>query len=179
MYRTMGTTLSCLLFDNKDSAYAIHIGDTRIYLLRDGVFTQLTIDHSLAAEHVRRGLLTKAQAEKSAIQNVLTRAMGIKKDVEFDILQFGVLEGDVIFMCSDGVNKGLEDEEIKQYLMKTGRTSVSKICKAIVRKANEKDGKDNISAVVVQVMPEPGFIETKWNKFKKNVHRAKIIKYIF
>lgn len=166
IYRTMGTTLSALVIDGK-RAYAIHIGDTRIYLLRNHKLTQLTTDHSLAAEHVKRGLLKKSEAEKSAVQNVLTRAMGIKKDVEFDILEFGVRENDVIFMCSDGINKGLEDEEIQVYLEKANKVSISKLCKAIVRGANDKDGKDNISAIIIKVLPEASAISKKWLKIKK------------
>ncbi|MCL2888495.1 MAG: Stp1/IreP family PP2C-type Ser/Thr phosphatase [Elusimicrobia bacterium] len=166
MYRSMGTTLSGVLIEGNE-AYVIHIGDTRLYLLRMDVLTQLTTDHSLAAEHIKRGLLTKVQAEKSAVQNVLTRAMGIKKDVEFDILQFTIMPGDILFLCSDGVNKGLSDEEIKQYLQKADKTSPSKVCKALVRKANDNDGKDNISAVIIKVMPEPGYWALKWARFKK------------
>ena len=166
IYRSMGTTLSGVLIEGNE-AYVVHIGDTRLYLLRMDVMTQLTTDHSLAAEHIKRGLLTKAQAEKSAVQNVLTRAMGIKKDVEFDILQFAVMPGDILFLCSDGVNKGLTDEEIKHYLQKAYKTSLSKICKALVRKANDNDGKDNISAVIIKVMPEAGYWAMKWARFKK------------
>ncbi|ACC98480.1 Protein serine/threonine phosphatase [Elusimicrobium minutum Pei191] len=165
MYRTMGTTLSCVLIDS-DNAYIVHIGDTRVYLYRAGAFSQVTTDHSLAAEHVKRGILTKNQAEKSAVQNVLTRAMGIKKDVEFDILQFKIAPGDILFLCSDGVNKGLTDEEIKQFISKSGKTSITKICKAIVKKSNEKDGKDNVSAAMIQVLSAPGFLGDKWYKFK-------------
>ncbi|WP_424244811.1 protein phosphatase [Elusimicrobium posterum] len=166
LYRTMGTTLSAMVIDGK-KAIAIHIGDTRIYLLRKGNFTQLTTDHSLAWEHIKRGLLKKEEAEKSAVQNVLTRAMGIKKEVEFDILEFGIAEGDVLFMCSDGINKGMTDEEIKRYLLKAEKTSIGKLCKAIVKKANENDGKDNISAIVIKVMPEPSAMSSRWLKFKK------------
>jgi len=165
-YRTMGTTLSGVLIED-NAACVVHIGDTRLYMLRMDVLTQLTTDHSLAAEHIKRGLLTKVQAEKSAVQNVLTRAMGIKKDVEFDILQFAIMPGDILFLCSDGVNKGLTDEEIKHYLQKAYKTSLSKVCKALVRKANENDGKDNISAVIVKVMPEPGYWAQKWARFRK------------
>ncbi|MDR0291467.1 MAG: Stp1/IreP family PP2C-type Ser/Thr phosphatase [Elusimicrobium sp.] len=166
MYRSMGTTLSGVLIEGNE-AYVVHIGDTRLYLLRMDVMTQITTDHSLAAEHIKRGLLTKAQAEKSAVQNVLTRAMGIKKDVEFDILQFTIMPGDILFLCSDGVNKGLTDDDIKQYIQKAYKTSLSKVCKALVRKANENDGKDNISAVIIKVMPEPGYWALKWARFKK------------
>ena len=115
VYKMMGTTLTGVLLDN-DCATAVHVGDSRMFLFREGKIVQITTDHSLAMEHVRRGLLTKAEADKSKIQNVLTRAMGIKKNIEFDLLKFPVKAGDTLLLCSDGLYKGLTEKQMGELL---------------------------------------------------------------
>ncbi len=152
IYKMMGTTLTGVLFD-KDCAIAVHVGDSRIYLYRDNKIVQITTDHSLAMEHVRRGLLSKADADKSKIQNVLTRAMGIKKNIEFDLLKFPVHAGDVLVLCSDGLYKGLTEQAIGEILAKDKDMPIVKLCKHLVRISNERDGQDNISAVVIKILP--------------------------
>ena len=152
IYRMMGTTLTGVLFD-KDCATAVHVGDSRLYLFRDDKIIQITTDHSLATEHVRRGLLTRAEADRSKIQNVLTRAMGIKKNIEFDLLKFPVKAGDVLLLCSDGLYKGLSEKEMAQLLKKGHDMPIVKLCKQLVRISNENDGQDNISAVLIKILP--------------------------
>ena len=152
IYKMMGTTLTGVLFD-KDCAIAVHVGDSRIYLYRDNKIIQITTDHSLAMEHVRRGLLSKADADKSKIQNVLTRAMGIKKNIEFDLLKSPIKAGDVLVLCSDGLYKGLTEQAIGEILNKEKDLPIVKLCKHLVRVSNERDGQDNISAVVIKILP--------------------------
>lgn len=152
IYKMMGTTLTGVMFDG-DSATAVHVGDSRIYLFRDGKLVQVTTDHSLAMEHVRRGLLTKAEADKSKIQNVLTRAMGIKKNVEFDLLRFPVKLGDVMVLCSDGLYKGMNETQLAEQLEKGKNLPLVKLCKQLVRVSNDNDGQDNISAVMIKILP--------------------------
>ena len=152
IYRMMGTTMTGVLFD-KDCATAVHVGDSRLYLFRDNKIHQITMDHSLAMEHVRRGLLTRAEADHSKIQNVLTRAMGIKKNIEFDLLRFPVHAGDVMLLCSDGLYKGLSEKEMADFLRQGADVPLVKLCKQLVRKANEKDGQDNISVVLIKIIP--------------------------
>ncbi len=151
IYKMMGTTLTGVLFE-KDCAIAVHVGDSRIYLLREGKIVQITTDHSLAMEHVRRGLLSKAEADRSKIQNVLTRAMGIKKNIEFDLLKFPVKPGDVLVLYSDGLYKGMTEEAIAQILMQDKDMPIVKLCRHLVRTSNEHDGQDNISAVVIKIL---------------------------
>ena len=151
VYKMMGTTLTGELFD-KDCAIAVHVGDSRIYLYRDNKIIQITTDHSLAMEHVRRGLLSKADADKSKIQNVLTRAMGIKKNIEFDLLKFPIKAGDILVLCSDGLYKGLTEQAIAEILSKDKDMPIVKLCKHLVRTSNERDGQDNISAVVIKIL---------------------------
>ena len=151
IYKMMGTTLTGVVFD-KDCATAVHVGDSRIYLCRDKKIIQITTDHSLAMEHVRRGLLSKEEADKSKIQNVLTRAMGIKKNIEFDLLKFPVRVGDVLVLCSDGLYKGLTESAISDIVQKGKNLPIVKLCKQLVRQSNELDGQDNISAVVIKIL---------------------------
>lgn len=152
IYRMMGTTLTGVLFD-KDCATAVHVGDSRLYLFRDNKIVQITTDHSLAMEHVRRGLLTRAEADHSKIQNVLTRAMGIKKNIEFDLLKFPVKVGDMLLLCSDGLYKGLRECDMAAMLAQGQQTPIVKLCKQLVRVSNENDGQDNISAVLIKILP--------------------------
>ena len=152
IYRMMGTTLTGVLFD-KDCATAVHVGDSRLYLFRDDKIIQITTDHSLATEHVRRGLLTRAEADRSKIQNVLTRAMGIKKNIEFDLLKFPVKVGDILLLCSDGLYKGLSEKEMAKMLKEGHNMPLVKLCKQLVRESNENDGQDNISAVLIKILP--------------------------
>lgn len=152
VYKMMGTTLTGVLFD-QNHAIAVHVGDSRIYLCRDGKIIQITTDHSLAMEHVRRGLLSKADADHSRIQNVLTRAMGIKKNIEFDLLKFSVRPGDILVLCSDGLYKGLTETAIGEIVRKEKGLPIVKLCKHLVRLSNEHDGQDNISAVVIKILP--------------------------
>ena len=151
-YRMMGTTLTGILIEN-NIATAVHVGDSRLYLLRNDKMIQITTDHSLAMEHIRRGLLTKAEADHSKIQNILTRAMGIKKNIEFDLLKFPVHENDILLLCSDGLYKGLNEGQMGD-LLRAGRTTpLVKLCKQLVYESNEKDGQDNVSCVLVKILP--------------------------
>lgn len=152
IYRMMGTTLTGILFDG-DFATAVHVGDSRLYLFRDKKIVQITTDHSLAMEHVRRGLLTRAEADHSKIQNVLTRAMGIKKNIEFDLLKFPVKIGDTLLLCSDGLYKGLSENDMGDILRKGNQLPIVKLCKQLVQVSNDKDGQDNISAVLIKILP--------------------------
>ena len=152
IYHTMGTTMTGVLVEN-NYATAVHIGDSRLYLLRNNRITQITTDHSLVNEHIRRGLLTKSQAAHSSLQNVLTRAMGVKKNVEFDLLKFPVKVGDILLLCSDGLYKGLDDRDIIKILNENPNIPLVKLCKLLVQTSNKKDGQDNITTLLVKILP--------------------------
>ncbi len=164
LYKMMGTTLTGVIFD-RNYAITVHVGDSRLYLFRDNKIVQITTDHSLANEQVRRGLLTRAEADRSKIQNVLTRAMGIKKNIEFDLLKFPVKPGDEILLCSDGLYKGLHESDIADILRDGKEMSIVKLCKQLVQISNEKDGQDNISAVLIKILPPKSL------SFKQRVKR--------
>ena len=151
-YHMMGTTLTGLIIED-NLAIVVHVGDSRLYLLRNDKIIQITTDHSLAMEHIRRGLLTKAEADHSKIQNILTRAMGIKRNIEFDLLKFPVHENDVLLLCSDGLYKGLNENQIGDFLRAGKNTPLVKLCKQLVYESNERDGQDNVSCVLIKVLP--------------------------
>src|SRR6202022_2461366 len=98
----LGATVTAAWIDDSKLSVA-HVGDSRAYLLRSGNLQQLTNDHSLVAEQVRRGLITTQQAEESEMQSVLLRALGAHPDVEVDVEEVGIVPNDVLLLCSDGL----------------------------------------------------------------------------
>lgn len=150
--RGMGTTLSAILVD-KNHAAAVHVGDSRIYLYRNDEFVQITTDHCLVTEHVELGLLkTNYDLSDSRVQNILTRAIGLKKDIEIDIFRIFPEEGDLFLLCSDGLNKELKDEEIKEILKENMDKSAEEICKTLVDNSLSKEAQDNISVMIMKVL---------------------------
>jgi len=160
----MGTTLSAIYIEDQNNAAAVHIGDSRIYLMRDKKLTQISTDHSYVMEQVSRGIITKEEAEKSRIQNVLTKALGLKKDMRCDTFPIFPRIGDKYMLCSDGVNKGIRDEQIGDIMCKP--LSAGKMCQTIVKISAELDGKDNVSCVVAKIVEkkEKSFLSKLFNK---------------
>ena len=146
--RGMGTTATVLVLMR--GRYLIgQVGDSRAYLLRDGVFTQLTKDHSYVQEQVDAGLLTPEQARVHPYSNVITRCVGASVDVAPD-LYFGALQtGDVVLLASDGLTGMLEDEHLVKILKSEGdpQTWVDRM----ITEANRRGGLDNITAIVVRI----------------------------
>jgi serine/threonine protein phosphatase PrpC len=148
--RGMGTTTSALLLAG-DRGFIAHVGDSRIYLLRRGQVVQLTEDHSLLNELVRRGKITKDGIESSpykAYKNAVTRAVGVYETVQADTIDFEVMPGDQFLLCSDGLHAYLDDQKIIDIL---GTGEVTETPKRLVEMANAAGGHDNITAVVVRV----------------------------
>ncbi|OGS68979.1 MAG: hypothetical protein A3J79_06935 [Elusimicrobia bacterium RIFOXYB2_FULL_62_6] len=144
----MGTTLSSLLL-NREKVSIAHIGDSRIYLLRDGVLEQITEDHSLVMDHVRKGLLTVEQAEKSPLQNILTRALGAQKTPQVDLKEIDVFEKDRFLLCTDGLFKAVQEDKIAELLKENADNQ--KACEALVTEANNNGGPDNVTVVIVAI----------------------------
>ena len=148
--RGMGTTCSCLLLVGT-RGFIAHVGDSRIYLLRQGQVHQITEDHSLLNELVRRGKIKREEIENSPYakyKNAVTRAVGAYETVEADTLDFEVLPGDQFLMCSDGLHAYLKDKDIKEIL---GGTDIAESPKDLIALANSGGGHDNITAVVVRI----------------------------
>ena len=130
----------------------VHVGDSRAYLLRGGVLEQLTSDHSLVAEQVRRGLLTPQQADASEMQSVLIRALGTDAEVEIDADEHVLVDGDILLLCSDGLTRMVTDPEIASTLLTHSNAQAA--ADRLIELANEYGGEDNVTVVVVRVSQE-------------------------
>jgi len=148
----MGATLTTAWIDNMHLSIA-HVGDSRVYLLRSGALQQLTSDHSLVAEQVRRGILTASEAEQSNLQSVLLRALGTQPHVEVDVEQVGLFPGDLLLLCSDGLTRMVTEPEIAGTLQ--AEPDPQRAAEKLIEHANESGGVDNISVIVVSLKPEP------------------------
>lgn len=140
----MGTTLSMLW--HKDSyAYIAHVGDSRIYRLRDGQLEQITQDHSLVAELMRAGVITPEQARRHPHRNIITRALGTCGENEPDILAADVRAGDLWLLCSDGLTGMVEDDEIRRTLCDY---PLGQAADRLLALALEAGGKDNVTFIL-------------------------------
>ena len=145
----MGTTASVLLL--AEGRYLIgQIGDSRVYLLRDGVLRQLTKDHSYVQEQVDAGFLTAEQARYHPYSNVITRCVGASEAVEPDVYEGEVRGGDLFLVASDGLTGMVDDRRMQQLLL--ARTVPARMVDALIAEANGRGGLDNITAIVVQVL---------------------------
>ncbi len=140
----MGTTLS-LMWKRKGYMYIAHVGDSRIYRMRDGVLEQITEDHSLVAEFVRNGLITPEEARVHPRRNIITRALGTAGDCEPDILATDTQPGDIWLLCSDGLSGMVEDAEIERVL---SRGSIDKAADTLLKLALRAGGRDNITLIL-------------------------------
>jgi PPM family protein phosphatase len=127
-----------------------HVGDSRIYLLREGAdMQQLTQDHSLVMEQVRRGLITAEEAEHSEMQNIIVRAMGAEENVNVDVDEVLLLAGDHVVLCSDGLTKMVDNEGIAQIVREAA--TPQQAAERLVEAANDAGGDDNVTVIVVRV----------------------------
>jgi serine/threonine protein phosphatase PrpC len=150
--RGMSTTLTAVALERGELT-AVHVGDSRLYLLRDAVITQLTKDHTVAAEKVRFGLLSKERARLHADRCVLTRSVGRELIVSRDRLTRQLAQGDVLILCSDGLHNVLSDEEMARIVADRDARGG---CRALVDAANERRTPDNLTAAVVRMIgPTP------------------------
>jgi protein phosphatase len=154
----MGTTASVLIVSG--SRYMIgQVGDSRVYLLRDGALQQLTKDHSYVQEQVDAGFLTPEQARYHPYSNVITRCVGASPDVQPDIYQGDVRIGDLFLVASDGLTGMVDDRRLQILLM--SRAEPERKVYSLIQEANGRGGLDNITAIVVQVVPEDDGTGTK------------------
>ena len=143
----MGTTLTAAVV-REDRLSVVQVGDSRAYLLRGGALTQLTEDHSWVAEQVRLGGMTLAEASVSPFRNIITRSIGTAATVEPDVFAHDLQPGDTLLLCSDGLSGHLEPDEMAAILAARGPSAAAL---ALVDAANERGGRDNITALVLSV----------------------------
>lgn len=149
--KDMGTTVAAVLLQGNRLSVA-NVGDSRVYLIRAGTIIQLSEDHSLVAEQVRAGLLTKEQAEMSGMKNIITRALGQAGDVEPYKDETTVMDRDVVLLCSDGLTNMVDEADIVSTV--NAFDGPSGACRALVDMANENGGKDNVTVVLVYISKE-------------------------
>jgi len=126
-----------------------NVGDSRIYLFREGQLMQLTEDHSLVMEQVRRGMITLEQAKKSSAQNIITRALGTDETTLPDLGEFPAQGGDMLLLTTDGVMRHVDDDEIRSILLQL--PSLQAACDTLIEAANEGGGEDNSTCLLIRV----------------------------
>jgi protein phosphatase len=147
-YLGMGTTLSMVIAKNS-RIYIGHVGDSRIYLIRDNVILRLTEDHSLVAELIKAGTIKPEEANNHPQKNVITRALGTEYTIESDVSQWDLKNNDIILICTDGLSNAVCEEDMVYTLLNT--SDLNEACEILINKAKESGGFDNITAVVVQM----------------------------
>lgn len=148
-YQGMGTTLVAALFFNDQQVVVANIGDSRGYIYHDGLLTQITIDHSLVNELVKNGDLSEDAARVSPQKNIITRAIGISQDAQIEVNSFPVKPGDLFLLCSDGLSKMVNNEQIKAVLS-TDQWTLGEKCQRLVSLANQAGGPDNVTVLISQ-----------------------------
>jgi protein phosphatase len=147
----MGTTLVAARFDDAKFTIA-HVGDSRIYLMRNGTLLQLTEDHSLVMEQVRRGIMTLEEARHSTAQHIITRALGTEDNSPPDLAEFPAENGDILMLTTDGVLRHLEDNQIHDVLSDT--LSLKIACDRLIELALDAGGEDNATCILIRVKRE-------------------------
>lgn len=147
----MGTTLS-VLWMSDNFVYIGHVGDSRVYLLRDGEFRQMTLDHSLVEQLVREGVLTEEEAQNHPMRNIITRAIGTDESVEVDVVVEERRKGDLWLACSDGLHGLVDDRQMRDALR---QYAPEKAADVLLKAALDAGGRDNVTLVIVHDGEEP------------------------
>jgi PPM family protein phosphatase len=149
----MGTTMTVALVDGDHVAFG-HVGDSRAYLIRDGVMEQLTEDHSLVNELLKSGKLSPEEADVHPQRSVITRAVGTDPDVDVDTFTVTAQAGDLYLLCSDGLTDLVSEKEILE-VVERHRGDIDRALGALVKEANRGGGDDNITVVAFEITDEP------------------------
>ena len=144
----MGTTIVSVLLD-QDTAYIGYVGDSRVYLSRQDEITQITTDHSLVNEYLKKGMMTPEEAEHHPLKHVLSRALGTALDVEADILSIPLKSEDILLLCSDGLSNTVNRQMMLQ-ILKRSKGNIQEACHQLIEQANSRGGVDNITVVILQ-----------------------------
>ena len=143
----MGTTLVALLVEDR-RAWMVNVGDSRGYRLRDSRLEQITLDHSLVEEQIRLGQMSRLEAQRSPLKNVITRALGTQSSVPADIFELETEPGDLFLLCSDGLTRELSDSKLESLLRL--ELPLESLCLGLVDAANQAGGHDNITCLLVR-----------------------------
>jgi protein phosphatase len=149
-FKDMGTTVVGALVASDLKATVAHVGDSRAYLVRNGEIRQITSDHSWVNEQCKQGFLTPDDAIRHPFRNVVTRALGSRREVVVDLNEEQLEPGDRLLLCSDGLNSMLDDQAILGATLGAGE-DLDQACSDLIAAANEKGGDDNITVILIQV----------------------------
>jgi serine/threonine protein phosphatase PrpC len=145
----MSTTIVAGLVTDTGVSIA-HVGDSRIYLIRGESIHQLTVDHSLVMEQVRRGMISVEEAALSGVQNYIVRALGAESEVEPDLADLTPEPGDILLFTSDGLTHHVNDAQIVPIVLQAA--SLDAACEALIQAAKKEGGSDNITCVLVRLV---------------------------
>ncbi|MDZ4732603.1 MAG: Stp1/IreP family PP2C-type Ser/Thr phosphatase [Nitrospirota bacterium] len=161
-YAGMGTTVvAALLFE--EILVIAHVGDSRLYLIRDGTIQALTTDHSWVAEQIFKGIMTETEAEQSPRRNIVTRAIGVESNVDVELTEVPVKGGDMLLLCSDGLTRGVRASDILHIL--SGSDDLPIMSDRLITMANEAGGDDNTTVVIVALRDD--LQAGLWERLKK------------
>lgn len=148
-HKGMGTTLVAAMINGPELCVG-HVGDSRLYLFRNRRLKKLTKDHSLVQDLIDRGFYTQEEARTANVGHIVTRALGIKGDIEVDTLQYNLKQGDILLLCSDGLSDMVQDWHIEE-LLSEHDNKLEQTAQKLIDSANRNGGKDNISVILIQV----------------------------
>ena len=160
----MGTTVVAVLL-HQDILAIAHVGDSRLYLIRNGTIQLLTTDHSWVAEQILKGSITEEEAERSPHRNIVTRALGVENSVDVELTEVPVKSGDKLLLCSDGLTRAVHQNDILHIL--SGSEDLPTMSDRLIGMANEAGGDDNTTVVIVALRDElqTGLWERLKNRF--------------
>lgn len=159
---SMGTTVVAAVREG-DTLHIAHVGDSRAYMLKHGTLSVLTDDHSLIGEQLRQGLITEEEARTSNVRNIITRALGVGPEVEAELDYVALEPGDRVLLCTDGLSSYASYEDMLSVLRM--QRDPARACAELIEIANENGGKDNITAIVID-MPQHGAMDFIKGLFK-------------
>ena len=145
----MGTTLVSALINNNELLLS-NAGDSRCYIIRKDIISQLTIDNSYVQYLLQQGAISAEEAYNHPQRNLITKAVGLEENIDIDVECIKLYSGDILLLCTDGLTTMLSDEEILHIILKT-KSNMQEACESLVNKAKENGGTDNITAILVEV----------------------------
>jgi len=145
----MGTTMT-VIWEDEDRVLLGHVGDSRAYLLREKAIRQISLDHSMVAEMVRRGVITEEEARLHPYRNIITRALGTAETIDVDVAELDKQSGDIFLMCSDGLSEYVLPGQMNDILQTNDLENAADV---LLNLALEGGGRDNISVVLAEVTP--------------------------
>ena len=147
-WRGMGSTIAAVWLTSLGRALIAHVGDSRVYLFRDKRIHQLTKDHSIIGEQIHQGLITQEEARNSWINNLITRALGQRQEVEVDVAELSLQSGDILLLCTDGLHSMVSDEKIVAIVSQ--EKELAEKCDMLIELGNQNGGRDNMAVILAQ-----------------------------